>query len=235
MKENCIPERLPSRFLYSPPETVFDPRPLNSNEVGDMIRETEKDYLVIAFSVEDYFVEYDLIEIRNYSSVDKHHPTFTKSIYSFWSNIPLSKSQSGKEITVAESLNPQLTSLLKTHKTGASYNQTFHHPTKWDRNKKEVLDENFIPLMTNIHNNIISFIQFDGKSHLFMFPQFADKTSFLSDFLSEVAPSMFPEMFPYSSTFGWKKEKDYYLPNHSQLLAEKEKIRGDYEDRNKLL
>ncbi len=101
---------------------------------------------------------------NEHSYYDKKTP-FTRNIYSFWQNVPLSKTLVGKEIKLGDLNNPAIISLLNKYKTNAVYHQTFHHPKKWEDNKT-VLDNNFIPLMTNLHDDIISFINVSDNGHL---------------------------------------------------------------------
>jgi len=219
-----------SFFLSSFPETLFDPRPLSSSWLNSELNEIKRTFLVIVFSTEKYEVEYDLATISNeYSYYDKKTP-FTRNIYSFWQNVPLSKILVGKEIKLADLNNPAIISLLDKYKTNSVYHQTFHHPKKLEENKS-VLDNNFIPLMTNLHDDIISFINVSDNGHLLVFPQIEDKANFLLDFLSDFAPTIFPQVFPYSSKFKWKEEKEYWLPNHAQLLENKEEIKKIFEKR----
>ncbi len=215
-------------FLSSFPETLFDPRPFSSYSLKLRLNDIKREFLVIAFSTEAYDVEYDLASISNESSYYHKNQPFSKNIYSFWQNVPLSKTLVGKEIKLADLNNPAMISLLDKYKTNSVYHQTFHHSTKWKENKS-VLDDNFIPLMTNLHHDIISFVNANDNGHLFVFPQIEDKANFLLDFLSDFAPTIFPEVFPYSSKFKWKEEKEYWLPNHSQLLENKEEIKKNFE------
>jgi hypothetical protein len=218
-----------SFFLISSfPETLFNPKPLSASILKSELNEIKRTFIVIVFSAEKYEVEYDFASISNeYNYYNRKEP-LTENIYSFWHNVPLSKKLVGKEIKLADLQNPKIILLLDKYKTNAVYHQTFHHPTKWEE-KKSVLDENFIPLMTNLHDDIISFVNINDNGHLFVFPQIEDKANFLLDFLSDFAPTIFPEVFPYSSKFKWKEEKEYWLPNHSRLLENKEEIKKSFE------
>ncbi len=215
-------------FLSSYPQTLFDPRPISSSVLKTDLAKIKRQILVIVFSTENYDVEYEIrsdSSNRNYYAEDK---SFKEDIYSFWSYIPLSEKLSGKEISVAELKNDSLRNLLNKYKDEAIYHQTFYHPTN-SVNNKNVLDENFLPLMKNLRGDIISFVELSDKGSLFVFPQIKDKANFLQDFLSDFAPTIFPEVFPFSATFKWKEDQNYWLPNHSDLLAKKDKIQQRFE------
>lgn len=218
-------------FISQYPETLFNPRPFSSHILRLDLNKIKRPYLVIAFSTSSYDVEYETIWI-NSSSYHPEREGFSHNIYSFWYDVPLSDTLFGKEIQIAEITNPLLFSILEKYKNDSIYNQTFNHPSKWNKETRTYDKEtNFIPLMTNLHDDIISFAQSYDNGKLFLFPQIKDKANFLLDFLSNFAPSIFPEIFPFSSTFKWIEEENYWLPNHFRLLEDKEKIQQEYQNK----
>lgn len=213
-------------ILSSYPETLFDPRPLACSILKDHLEKiTNRKYLVITFSSQSYNMEYETIEISKNSHESQGTETF--NIYSFWDYIQISTPKFGKEIIVNK-LDPEFQSLLEKHISNSSYNQTFHHPTDY-RGVHVVKDENYIPLMTNLNGDIISFFQMSEYKNLMLFPQIKEKGHFLDDLLTKIYPSIFPELFPFSITSDWRNKKEYWLPNHSNLLEQKSKIQNEYE------
>ena len=51
--------------------------------------------------------------------------------------------------------------------------------------------------------------------------------------MENIAPTIHPTLFPNSSQKKWTNSKEYSLPNHQKLLAEKEAIRKEYELKTK--
>lgn len=217
-------------FLSSFPETLFDPRPMGSLILRSLIHEiTNREFLVIAFSTASYDIDYEPVEISEGGYVDRQ--AIQKiNIYSFWNYVPTSIPKYGKELITENGL-PDLTSLLEKYRKDSVYNQTFHHPNKWI-NGAYIQDEGYLPLFKNMNGDIVSFFEFSENNNLLLLPQLNDKLNFILDFLSKVAPSYYPSLFPYSTTFNWKIESEYWLPNHSQLLKEKNDIEKEFQKQN---
>lgn len=183
--------------------------------------------MVIVFTTENYSVEYESIKIHEdyveRQSIESH------GIYSFVDNFPLSEPKVGKEIIICN-MRDDFKRLLESLLPTATYNQTFYHPTKWE-NRKNVPNPSWIPLLKNSNNEIVSICNFAESSFIFYLPQFKTKKDFLCEFLSKIAPDLLPELFPFSTTFRWTIQKDYWLPNHGELLNEKELLKDDYENK----
>ncbi len=217
MKENVL--------LSKYPETVFDPRPLGSmllkgalNKLGD------KKHLIINFTTKEYDVYYQPIEVRDgtYYTED----IFSCNIFDFNESIFLSNQKIGEEVSVCVK-DEQLKYILNKYLYEVTYKQTFQHPTNYDSGK-HTPKPNYIPLMKNASNDIVSMLIFDDKKIIFHFPQLKEKGKFLNEFLTQVAPNLIPELFPYSTAFKWKEHEDYWLPNHKKLLEEKEILEIEY-------
>lgn len=208
------------------PETLFDPRPLSCKTLNNFIQQIkDRNFLVIAFSSEDYNVDYQILKITE-RKVEKL-PLKRFNIYSFWDDVPTSEPRFGKEFKI-HNLKNNLQKILEKFKDGTYYNQTFTIPKKFT-NYEMVDDENYLPLMTSLNGEIVSFLVINEKKSLIILPQIKDKVNFLLEFLSEVAPLMYPELFPFSTTFNWKEQYEYWLPNHYKLLEEKNDIIKEYE------
>ncbi len=66
---------------------------------------------------------------------------------------------------------------------------------------------------------------------ILVLPDIREKGKMLLDLMTKVLPSATPAVFPYSSRFAWKGEPEYFLPNHSQLLAAKDALRQEFTKR----
>ncbi len=211
-------------LLSSYSETIFDPKPLSSLILNKEIKQIGRPFLLIAFTTSSYDVEYETIKITETNTFRQASRKY--NIYSLIDNVPLSNPKTGKELLVSD-IREDLKILLKSNLDGATYNQTFYHPTKWKDDEK-VPDGNFIPLLTNSSNEIVSYCEIVDKSIFFFFPQIKSKADFLNDFLLNIAPELLPEIFPFSTKFSWKNNEAYWVPNHKQLLTEKIEIENEY-------
>ncbi len=217
-------------ILSSYPETLFDPRPCASYVLkGEINKITNRKYLILAFSSKAYSIDYEFVKITE--DFTKEEGIHEYNIYSFWKFVPIAEPKFGKEIYVGK-IGSEFQSILEKYKKGSFYNQTFRHTKKW-ANDEKVKDEKYLPLMTNMDGDIISYIEMNGNDNLIILPQLKDKSNFLIEFLSKIAPSFYPELFPYSTTFNWKEQKEYWLPGYSKLLEEKSDIAKEYEKRIK--
>jgi hypothetical protein len=215
-------------LLSSYPETIFDPRPLNSLILNKRLADIGKrNHMVVTFTTSDYDIEYETVKITE-NHVERQG-TEKHGIYSFSGYTPLSKPKSGKEMIVCN-VREDLKNLLNKHIDNSYYNQTFHHPTNWDSGKREP-DPRYVPLVKNSSGDIVSICDQREGSLNFNFPQFEDKSQFLSTFLKNIAPSISPDLFPYSTTFDWKNNKEYWIPNHAKLIEEKEQVVKAYEEK----
>lgn len=219
-----------SRFLVSSyPQNLFDPRPLGSFHLGNLLEEMgDKPFLVLAFSTEAYKLNYQHVEI----SSDGHSRKDLGQdydIYSFWKYIPVLKSKYGVELQ-SETVTNEFKSLLDKYRDGASYHQVFlqpHRLVEWEN----LVDDRYTPLFKNSAGDIVSYMEVSDNRNLIMLPQLKNKSGFILDFLSTVGPSLYPSLFPYSLTSEWKKERDYWLPNHLELVNAKFEIEKDYDQK----
>ncbi|MGV1021028.1 hypothetical protein ACTS9V_15565 [Empedobacter falsenii] len=212
-------------LLSSYPETIFDPRPLSSVILEKKLKQIgSRTHMIITFTTESYEIEYETVLITEDSvsrhGYEKHH------IYSYIGNVPLSESKYGKEMIV-EDVRQDLKNMLEKSLNDSIYNQTFHHPTTWS-NESQIPSIKYKPLIRNSNNDIVSFIETRDNAILFYFPQINEKKEFLYDFLTKLAPDLMPDLFPFSTKFSWKQNYDYWLPNHNQLLNERELIKNEY-------
>lgn len=218
-------------LLSSYPETIFDPRPINSTILNKRLQQIgSRKHIIITFTTVTYNVEYESIKISE-GYVDRLG-TENHNIYDFSGYIPLSEPKFGKEISICN-IREDLRIILEKNLSGTSYNQTFHHPTKWEGNQK-IPDPNYTPLLKNSSDDIVSFCKFRDNSFLLCIPQLKDKASFLDDFLTKVAPDIMPEIFPFSTKFSWKRKAEYWLPNHENLIEDKANIKEEYEKKLQL-
>jgi len=210
------------------PETVFNPRPFGSYILRNELDKLEdKKHLIICFATKKYDVDYQPIKIETnrYDS----NKVFKHNIFDFQSWSPLADSKEGTEVSVCVK-NEELNNCLNKYINEITYSQTFYHPTNYDNGKDTPMSE-YVPLMRNMSNDIVSMMILDGNKTIFHFPQVEDKGKFLKEFLIQVAPSLFEDLFPYSTAFKWKNDDNYWLPQHKILLTEKELLETGYKQK----
>lgn len=215
-------------LLSSYPETIFDPRPLSSLILKkELKRIGNRENIIIVFSTGSYEIEYEPIKVTQggaeRQSVKKYN------IYSFVDYPPIKETKYGKEIFVCDIRN-DLRNLLEKHCEESFYEQTFFHPKRQEGNER-VLDENYTPLLKNMSDEIISISEFNENSWIVYLPQIQRKGEFLKSFLTDIAPNVIPNLFPFSTTFSWKNDEKYCLPNQKRIIEEKELIIQEYEQK----
>ncbi len=210
------------------PANLFDPRPLSASLLGTRIGEVQnRKFIQIVFASDNYDIDYEFIEISD--GYPKSHPIEKYSIYSFNSQIPLSQPRIGKEVSIC-SIRDDIFNLLKKHSSDLNYEQTFHHPTEWNNEKEQyVPSTKFLPLIKNINEEIVSFIQVLGNHITLVLPNIKDKKEFTSELLKSILPSQYPDVFPFSTQFKWIESPDYYTPNQQALINEKIHLQDEFE------
>lgn len=223
-----------TKLICKYPTTTFDPKPLVSSILSEkMLDISKKEFIQIIFACESYNLEYESININ--SSYTSPRKTIYSNIYEFCRKIPLYKPLYGKEVKLDIFKNKEFINLLEKHKQDLQYFQTFEHPKKFDSEKQESLPiKNFIPLLRNIHNDIVSFIYVEDNMSTLVFPHIKNKSSFLVELLSNILPDIVPYLFPYSTKYKWLEESEYFLPNHKNLLVDKNALEENFNKENKL-
>jgi hypothetical protein len=216
------------------PANLFDPRPISASILAKKIAEVQnKKFIQIVFASKSYDVDYEIIEISE--TYPENHPNEKYNLYSFNNQIPLSYPRSGSEISICL-VREDISNFLKKHATGLNYEQTFNHPTDWDKEQdKYVPTKSLLPLIRNINDEIVSFVQVNGYHITFVFPNIKNKEAFISDFFKTLLPSLYPDVFPFSTQFMWVNNSEYSVPNHEKILAEKAELLANYEKSNLII
>ena len=214
-------------FYCRHPRTIFDPRPYSGFLVNRKINEMSKrESIIIIFA--DYSEDYEYELAKTEGSYAKVIDKIKKSNYSF---LPHSNRYSGKkygnEVKVLTS-SKYLKRILDKYLDDIEYHAIFRHPTVWKGNTNEKSDT-FFPLMMNNYDEIISYAENHEEQWVFVFPDIKNRGEFLKELLNEFFPIITPEIFPEHVKSKWIEEKDYYLPNQTDLEDEKKRIEDEYE------
>jgi len=210
-------------YLYcSYPKNVFAPRAYTASllrsQISNMI---DKDSVIIIFANSSFETEYEIAkkdgQFANVVNSEK------KYIYDFLPNgIRSSGNKNGSKISINYEINA-FERIFSKFIDQMEYKIIFHHPNEWVNGKNEK-SKNFIPLLYNDSQDIISYAEKNNNQWAFIFPDMKDKGKFVSELLNEVLPNITPELFPEHESGSWTNSEEYYLPNHKKLLLKKQEI-----------
>jgi hypothetical protein len=207
------------------PEQVFDPRPLSINIISDEIKELiKKKSIVIAFCRNKNIAEYEFVQITSHGA--EVTGTHSYSNFNFYNNVAEHFNKYGKKSVIPKERS-KLSPLLEKHLNGIEYGTVFYHPEKWENHKRKK-EKNFMPLLLNEREQIISYAHFIEESIIFVFPDIKEKTSFVSELFKTYLPDILPDIFPFHGEFGWLNNGEYLLPEESKLLLQKNEIEEKY-------
>jgi len=214
-------------LLSKYPQRIFDPRPFSAHLLGEEIKSrVGNKIIIIAFAKKKIEIDYQIAEMSTAGYSEGRELKYNS--YEYCSLMPFLENKVGQEIMVITK-NEGLNRLLSEHLKETRYEVVFHHPNIWDEQlRKSIPDPEFIPIMKNIDNDIVSFIRIYKQTLLLVLPEITDKYKILFCLLQEILPEIIPDLFPFYTAFKWKEQEPYWLPNHKELLKEKEKIEKDY-------
>ena len=213
-------------FELTYPKRIFNPTSLVLHFMKNNMRVPS---LKIIFAGRAYTETYDLVKVLNqqqYSHPEKH-------IYNVYEVIQASViSKYGKKIISA---NHKLSNLIM--KYTSEYKAIFHLPYVWDSDsKKSIRNPNFIPLLKNQDDEVISYIGYSESSgYELLLPVCDKKDELIDELLISYLPEMVPEIFPESKDFEWIKHKDFLHKEVFEIEEEKKVVQEDYESKIQLL
>ena len=210
-------------FVSKKPETIFNPIPYGCEVLRNYLQKGFRPILNIIFQDVKQIVSYTIKEITycNEKKIEKTNYSLTAD----FTDQPLF----GKEIKICDNNVAKL--LFPKFKNEIEYYQTYIQQTVRNKNTGEVIPDNehFIPLLTNIHGDIVSYIWQSKDEITFMLPQLKSKEQLLDILFKEILYCYFSEYFPSVAANSWKKRCHYYLPGQQSLQEEKERIKRKYE------
>ena len=216
------------------PKSIFDPRPYSGRIFSEILDDiSNRKSIVIIFCSEFEVIEYDLAE--RYGSQANIIDTQKYSNYSF-SPIGMSfgNNKSGK-IFNYDIKNYELKKIFNKYLIESEYYITFKEITISTGFNQFKEDKNFIPLIYNNDNEIVSYLYFNKEQLFFYFPNIHNKSDFINDLLNNYLPDIYPELFPNSIRNQWLNEQEFYLPNYKKLIEKKENLTKEYNKNIKLI
>lgn len=212
-------------LLSTYPEQIFDPRPLSICLVSRDLNELfEKKSIMIVFCGAQNKAEYQFVEITGRGASIASRESYSN--FSFYNLFPGCKDRHGRKATLPQK-ESKLSPLFLKHLERISYYTVFYHPIVWKDGKNQKSDD-FVPLLFNEREEIISYAHFVEASIVLVFPDIEDKPSFISDLFKTYLPDIIPEIFPFHGEFKWLDSGDYPLPGEVELLQKKVEIEEQY-------
>lgn len=212
-------------LLSTYPEQIFDPRPLSINLVSKELNDLfEKKSVIIAFCGSESVSEYQFVEITrrgvDLTGSEKY------SNFGFYQSFPGHQSRHGKKVTIPEK-ESKLSPLFFKHLDNINFESIFYHPTVWADGRHQQLAE-FVPLLVNERQEIISYAHFVEKSIVLVFPDIKDKPNFVPELFKTYLPEITPQIFPFHGEFKWLDSDDYPLPGVVELRQKRAELEEQY-------
>lgn len=212
-------------FLSAYPEQIFDPRPFAIYSASKDINYLfDKQSIIIAFCGSNSASKYQFVEITGLGTEITDTKTFSN--FSFYKDFPNHDSRCGEKVKLPEKKS-KLSPLFSKYIDNISFETFFYHPTAWHDGRHREMD-NFHPLLLNERDEIVSYAHLIGESVVFVFPDIADKPSFVAELFRVYLPEMLPETFPFHGEFKWLESGDYPLPGENTLQQQRAELEEKY-------
>ncbi|MFM2477351.1 hypothetical protein [Celerinatantimonas sp. MCCC 1A17872] len=221
-------------FIYCEfPQNQLDLRPLSNYSIQNKLKNLySKDSILIFFNSNNIDIEYNLFEVSSHTSSITE--TLQINSKNFYPDIPQSEYKYGKKAKLPDK-DTKFSELLSRYIDNLEYYSVFSHPVDWSSQSNGKPSENFVPLLVNEQNQIISFIHCINKTVVFFFPDFKDKDSFILELMNNYLPDILPRLFPQHGQFKWLSNSDYLLPGEKEIFHKKKDIERKYQDDIKAL
>jgi hypothetical protein len=158
-----------SYIISSYPDTIFNPVPCSCALLFEYLKEKkDRPIIKILFHTYKYESMYEFDYSRDKSSFSNY-----QYIKDFTSN-----KISGKKVKITEESGIS-NKIFDKYKSEIKYFQTYRHPQQYNSDKmKNVPDPNFVPLLLNGNDEIISYFYKSEQDYTFVFPQVENKKDF---------------------------------------------------------
>jgi len=213
--------------LYSSyPERIFNPRPggmlILGQEIDSLLK---KKAIVIIFADSMEAAEYRTIDVVG--KENKFGSRISAGSSDLYTGFPVGIDRVGWRIKSSGENNPYF-DLIKKYSEGTQYKVVFEHPTRYMQSRhKHVRIPEFVPLVLNDRDEIVSYAHGVDEGFVYVFPQMEDKGNFLLDFFAILSEDH-PDIFPSSSQFAWIDSGDYPVPGELELLEKRDFIERQY-------
>jgi hypothetical protein len=214
-------------FISHQPATIFNPIPYGCQlfRITTQKKGKTRPSINIIFQYKKQTINYTIHDIATHYSYSDH---CTCTNYSLTEDFA-SETIFGKEIQICDDKIAKI--LFEGFTDEIEYYQTFKHPTEWNDNEgKSIPNKNFLPLLKNKNDQIVSYIWISNNEITFLLPQLKSKNALLDRLFKEVLFQYFSEYFPEIETISWKNKTQYYLPKQQELENKKQDITKKYNE-----
>lgn len=205
-------------FISNSPETLFNPIPFGCWLLRHNIKNRIRPIINIIFQAAKQTIKYTIKDIARYNSEKIYEET------NYMLTDDFAKEEIyGEEVRICDHNFAKI--LFARFEKEIKYYQTFNHPKEYDiETKKLVPLTNFIPLLRNIHGEIVSYIWQSKREITFMLPQLDSKIQLLDILFKEILYCHYSEFFPSIEECSWRNKRQYYLPGQQYLQEKKESV-----------
>lgn len=171
-----------------------------------------------------------------YDAVERTYSTESGYTYDFFRNICNysieTQRRNGKRTVVLEETS--LGRILAKYNDSFFYLVKFEHPIIYDEDlKTTVKRDDFVPLVLNDSEEIVSYICCSEDNIILVLPQTDLKRELLIELFEDYFPEIMPEFFPESTKLLWLSDPKYALPNTEAFEERKQAARQEYEEKAK--
>lgn len=214
-----------SVYLYSSyPETLFNPIPYSSKLLSiELKKHRERPLIKIIFQGELYSVSYKMYNAGKHYTTDGG--SFTN--YEHIQNYCAKASLYGQDVVMCNNTLAQ--TIFGRISDGYYYQQVYRHPKSWENSVRKE-DTRFIPLLTTIAGDVISYFYMDEYDITIMLPQSENKLELLKSVFNEFLYIHFSKYFPSIEAAAWKNTPMYFLPNQQELLDKEKQLTNKYQE-----
>jgi hypothetical protein len=216
----------PFRCYMKYPQNVFFTSLLTSKTI--LSREKPKNAIYIVFEGSYICGDHLTVNLSTQKSSEVKGCT-----YDFLNNIIEPNievhSKKGKRTTIVGDF--EISRVLSKYNSSFQYLITVNHPEFYDKETKEMVKrDDFLPLVINDDQEIVSFVCIDEDNIVLVLPQSSRKSEIIVELLENYFPSILPELFPDSTQFCWLSNPEYSLPNTRFFEERKHLARDTYDE-----
>ncbi|MCM1211475.1 MAG: hypothetical protein NC318_07715 [Blautia sp.] len=224
--EDETPNDTQSMFRVTYPTQEFNPSPLVMNHIPKIIN---KENLRVIFSDINYTEKYEIVEVIKQNQYG-YPEEFTENIYKTIAAEAINKS--GKKIKAQKY---HIAQMIAKYVVG--YKVIFELPTIWNtEEQKSILHKNFIPLVYNQDNEVISYYGYNEENgYELLLPICRDKEQLMDELCTQIFPEMLPNIFPESREFCWLNDDEYKPVEILEIDIKKKELKKEYDDKLRLI
>lgn len=206
------------------PQNIFDPIPFGASLIKYELNSKDDFLIKILFQSKRYEISYYQMNGNYYNA-----NTFGRFSNYEYINDFAREPKCGDRVIIAD--NKLAKALFVGLEDQISYVQTYYHPFYYDTDDiTEIMDENYLPLLTNSQGDIISYAYYEeNETMTIMFPLVKDKRILLERLFKDFLYQKFSELFPMQAEKSWLTNQEYELPEVIKLNRDKEEALRLYE------